>query len=52
MRSMQPKAGEEPGTKATDSEGFTEGAVYPCDQLGVLGVVTVTLPVQSLEGNV
>lgn len=51
---MQQKAGEEPGTKVTDTEGFMEGAVYPCDQLGGLGVVTVThaLPVQSLEGNV
>jgi len=35
-------------------KGFMEGAVYLCDQLGVLGVVTVThaLLVQSLEGNV
>ena len=51
---MQQKAGEEPGAEATDSEGFLEGAVYPCDQLGVLGVVKVThaLPVQSLEGNI
>jgi len=51
---MQQKAGKETGTKVTDTEGFMEGAVYPCDQLGRLGVVTVThaLPVQSLEGNV